>query len=71
MTTSAARCFLAFALLTLPGGCGVKQAKTSTLLISDGCVVYVEGMSATQAKDITSTLDISDDCEVVAGARTK
>ena len=68
MLPTAAECFLICALL---GGCGVKQAKTSTLLISDGCVVYVEGMSATQAESITSTLDISDDCEVVAGARTK
>ena len=71
MLPTVAKCFMVFALPALLGGCGVKQAGKSTILISDGCVVYVEGATAVQAKEMTDEWDISDDCEVKVGIKTR
>ena len=51
------------ALMMCVGGCSSRQ-KLETILISDGCVVYVEKASAEEAKSIMETWQLSEDCEI-------
>jgi hypothetical protein len=44
-------------------GCATKQSK-ATVLISDGCSVYVDGITGEQASSITRTWDIKPECDI-------
>ena len=50
------------ALLMLSAGCNLQQA--GKVLYSDGCVLYVDGVSSAQAKEIYKEWRING-CEVI------
>lgn len=45
------------------GGCSLQQSGAK-ILVSDGCVVTIEGISTVQAQEIMKSWDIMDDCRV-------
>jgi len=50
-------------LFVLLAGCA-SQSTTAKVMISEGCVVVIEGISTAQAQDILRTWDIDPKCQV-------
>ena len=57
------------ALLLLSVGCA-SQTVTAKVLISEGCVVMIEGISTRQADEILRTWDVDPNCRVEVRSTT-
>ena len=51
------------ALLLCVGGCS-SQSRGSKILISDGCMVYIETVSSESSQDIQKNWELYDNCKL-------
>ena len=51
-------------LASVLGGCASQHQSGAKILVSDGCMVSVEGLSAAQADDLMKTWEFADDCSL-------
>jgi len=52
------------ALLMLSAGCNLQQLSAGKVLISDGCVIIIEGLSSLQANELSKAWDIDPNCKL-------
>ncbi len=44
--------------------CGVSQQRTNTVIVSEGCMVYVDGLTLTQTQELLRTWSFDDGCKI-------
>lgn len=60
---SATVCALLFYVLL--AGCSTHNS-TADVMVVDGCMIEIKGLSATQASDIAKTWTFGDDCSLIS-----
>ena len=57
------------ALIGLLAGCLPSQQGAATIMVVDGCMIKIDGVSAAQAGEITKSWDFDTNCELEVKSR--